>query len=59
MGSLIKQECFKLSKRNRWISTIVIIAIMFTLLFISQNSDIMSSEGLIKVVFQDFIGWSF
>ena len=49
MGSLIKQECFKLSKKkSTWIWPIVIIAIMFTLLFISQNSDIMSSEGLIQ-----------
>lgn len=60
MGSLIKQECFKLSKKkSTWIWPIVIIAIMFTLLFISQNSDIMSSEGLIQGGFQDFIGWSF
>ncbi|MDU0995167.1 MAG: ABC transporter permease, partial [Staphylococcus lugdunensis] len=55
MGSLIKQECFKLSKKkSTWIWPIVIIAIMFTLLFISQNSDIMSSEGLIQGGFSGF-----
>lgn len=55
MGSLIKQECFKLSKKkSTWIWPIVIIAIMITLLFISQNSDIMSSEGLIQGGFSGF-----
>ena len=55
MGSLIKQECFKLSKKkSTWIWPIVIIAIMITLLFISQNSDIMFSEGLIQGGFSGF-----
>ena len=58
MGTLIKQECFKLfKKKSTFIIPIVIIAIMLILAIVSsQYSSIFSPEENFKMVIHHFHG---
>ena len=60
MGTLIKQECFKLcKKKSTFIIPIIIILLMVIQAIISKNTMIFFSNRLLNQLLADFHGLSF
>ena len=60
MGTLIKQECFKLcKKKSTFIIPIIIILLMVIQAIISKNNDDILRNRLLNQLLADFHGLSF